>query len=66
MSKGKSKQKTDNSIDAWSRNQFESRQRTIDGMLGMSPQPQPTMAQQSYGQYGMRPTGSRGIDFGQP
>lgn len=65
MSKGKSKQKTDNSIDAWSRNQFESRQRTIDSMLGMSPAPQPTVAQ-SYGQYGMRPTGSRGMDFGQP
>ena len=66
MSKGKKKQKTDNSIDPWSRNQFESRQRTIDGMLGMSPQPQPTASQQSYGRYGMRPTGSRGIDFGQP
>ena len=65
MSKGKSKQKTDNSIDAWSRNQFESRQRTIDSMLGMSPTPQPTMAQ-SYGGYGMTPTGSRGINFGQP
>lgn len=65
MSKGKSKQKTDNSIDPWSRNQFETQQNRIRGLLGGPSTPQPTMAQ-SYGRYGMTPTGSRGMNFGQP
>ena len=69
MSKGKSTQKTDNSIDPWSRNQFETQQNRIRGLLGTSsPQPaQPTFAQSYSGNMrGVTPTmigDGRGMGF---